>query len=44
MDKARLKKVNIISVDTIEDVLKTVLEWNGNGKVFRTMMRSKKYG
>ncbi|MCB9358310.1 ATP-dependent protease LonB [Candidatus Woesearchaeota archaeon] len=41
IDPERLKKVKIIAVDRIEDVLKEVLDWNGNRNILTKIIRSK---
>ncbi|MFT4343406.1 MAG: ATP-dependent protease LonB [Candidatus Woesearchaeota archaeon] len=42
IDEARLKKVKIIAVDKIEDVLQVVLDWNGNKKILDKILKSVK--
>jgi ATP-dependent Lon protease len=37
----KLKKVKIITVDHIEDVLKVVFDWNGNESVYKKLMNKK---
>ncbi|MFT4304218.1 MAG: ATP-dependent protease LonB [Candidatus Woesearchaeota archaeon] len=40
IDPEKLKKVNIISVERIEDVLKEVIDWNGNKKILDKILKS----
>lgn len=39
MDNDRIKRVNIIPVETLKDVLKIVFDWNGNAKVLAKMLK-----
>lgn len=41
IDPEKLKKVNITPVERIEDVLKIVLDWNGNKDIFKKLVYSK---
>ena len=38
LDPAKLKKVKIIPVETIEDVLKVTLDWNGKKNVLKNII------
>lgn len=38
IDSAKLKKIKIIPVETIEDVLKVTLDWNGKTKILKKIM------
>ena len=40
IDSDKMKKINIIPVETIIDVLKVVLDWNGKQKILRQMVDS----
>lgn len=38
IDSAKLKKIKIIPVETIKDVLKVTLDWNGKTKILKKIM------
>ncbi|MFT4297715.1 MAG: ATP-dependent protease LonB [Candidatus Woesearchaeota archaeon] len=42
IEKAKLKKIKIIPVEKIEEVLKIVFDWNGNSSVFKSLMKKAK--
>ena len=42
VDKDKVKDINIIPVDTIYDVLKEALEWNGNKKILKKIEKETK--
>ncbi|MFC2134407.1 ATP-dependent protease LonB [Bacteroidota bacterium] len=42
IDSDKLKKIRIIPVDTIFDVLKQVLDWKGNEKVYKLIEKASK--
>lgn len=41
IDKENLKKIKIISVDRLEEVLAVVIDWNGNKNILSKIMKSK---
>ena len=38
IDKEKINKINIIPVETIQDVLKVVLDWNGKQKILKQIV------
>ena len=38
IDKEKMKKINIIPVETITDVLKVVLDWSGKGNILKKIV------
>ena len=38
IDKDKMKKINIIPVETIQDVLKVVIDWSGKQSILRKIV------
>lgn len=41
IEPEKLRRIKIISVEKIEDVLKIVLDWNGNGNILKALMKKR---